>query len=242
MERLNLDRTLGDLVTENPARANVLEALDLDFCCGGDQPLAAACLAAGLDPATVARLLERMPAASPGETPGPDLQRLSLTELADHIEQTHHVFMKRALPRLAQLAAKVSAAHGAGHPELPAMQDVLADLTAEIELHLDKEERILFPAIRALESTRGAAEFHCGMIQVMELEHDQAGAALERLRSLSRGYALPADACETYRAYFQELQALERDLHRHIHKENSVLFPRTLELSSFLLAGGPGRY
>jgi regulator of cell morphogenesis and NO signaling len=196
---------------------------------------------AGLDPATVARLLERAPAASPGETPEPDLQRLSLTELADHIEQTHHVFMKRALPRLAQLAAKVSAAHGAGHPELLAMQDVLANLTAEIELHLDKEEKILFPAIRSLESTRGAAEFH-SMIQVMEHEHDQAGAALERLRSLSQGYALPADACETYRAYFQELEALEHDLHRHIHKENSVLFPRTLELSRFLLAGGLGRY
>jgi regulator of cell morphogenesis and NO signaling len=234
MERLNPDRTLGDLVTENPARAAVFEALGLDFCCGGDQPLAAACLAAGLDPATVARLLERPPTAGPEASPEPDLQRLSLTELADHIEQTHHVFMRRALPRLAQLAAKVSAAHGAGHPELPTMQDVLANLTAEIELHLDKEEQILFPAIRSLESTRGAAEFHCGHlsnpIRVMEHEHDQAGAALERLRSLSQGYVLPADACETYRAFFQELEALERDLHRHIHKENSVLFPRTLEL------------
>jgi regulator of cell morphogenesis and NO signaling len=236
MTTISLDRTLGELVAELPTRAGVLEALGLDFCCGGAQPLEVACREAGLDPATVARLLDRPPiAAAGGDTAEPDVRAMSLTELVDHIESTHHVFMKEALPRLAGLAAKVSAAHGPNHPEVRGMQEVLAALTGEIEMHLGKEEQMLFPAIRSLDETRGAAAFHCGHlsnpVRVMEFEHDQAGEALARLRELSGGYALPADACGTFQAYYAGLQELERDLHRHIHKENNVLFPRALELA-----------
>ncbi|MDD5719912.1 MAG: iron-sulfur cluster repair di-iron protein [Candidatus Krumholzibacteria bacterium] len=236
MADLNPDRTLGDLVAENPALAGAFEALGLDFCCGGAQPLAAACREAGLDVATVARLIEHLPAPTPGGPAAaePDLCAMSLTELVDHIEATHHAYMHEILPRLGKLAAQVSAAHGANHPGVRDMEEVLAGLNAEITQHLGKEEQVLFPAIRVLEQNNGNAAFHCGHlsnpIRVMEFEHDQAGAALKRLRSLSGGYTLPADACETFRAYYAGLQDLERDLHRHIHKENNVLFPRALVL------------
>jgi len=232
MDTVTIERTLGDLVADNPARADILESLGLDFCCGGSQRLDEACLAVGLDPATVARLLQRPPVIATTVSAEPDLRALTLTALVDHIEATHHAFMKRALPRLAQFAAKVSEVHGDLHPYLREMKETLADLTAEIELHLGKEEAVLFPAIRTLEANEGAPAFHCGHlsnpIRVMEQEHDQAGAALARLRELSGGYALPEGACETFAAYYEALQALERDLHRHIHKENNVLFPRTL--------------
>ncbi len=235
MNPLALDRTLGDLVAENPARAAVLEALGLDFCCGGGRALADACREAGLDPATVARMLARPPIAAAAAAAEPDVRRLTLTDLVDHLEQTHHAYLREALPRLAALAAKVHDVHGAKHPQLVEMRDVLRGLIAEIEMHLGKEEEVLFPAIRMLERTRGAAEFHCGHlsnpIRVMEHEHEQAGAALARLRDLSSGYASPADACATFRAYYEELEQLERDLHRHIHKENNVLFPRALALA-----------
>lgn len=235
MDTMTIERTLGDLVAENPARADILESLGLDFCCGGSQRLDEACLAAGLDPATVARLLQKPPAMVTTVGEEPDVRTLSLTALVDHIEATHHAFMKRALPRLAQLATKVSEVHGEHHPHLREMKETLAELTAEIELHLGKEEAVLFPAIRTLEANQGAPEFHCGHlanpITVMEHEHDQAGAALARLRELSDGYTLPEGACETFAAYYEALQALERDLHRHIHKENNVLFPRTLAVA-----------
>jgi regulator of cell morphogenesis and NO signaling len=64
----------------------------------------------------------------------------------------------------------------------------------------------------------------------MEHEHDGAGSALERLRELTDGYIPPSWACNTYRALLDALAHLERDMHRHIHKENSVLFPRALAM------------
>lgn len=234
MNSTKLDRTLGELVAELPARGAVLESLGLDFCCGGAQTLEVACRNAGLDATTVARLLANPPIVAAGTAGAePDVRRMSLTELVDHIEQAHHVFMRTALPRLADQAAKVSSAHGESYPEVCSMQNVLAGLSAELEMHLAKEEQVLFPAIRSLEQTGGSASFHCGdlsaPIRVMFMEHDQAGEALARLRQLSSGYALPADACATFEAYYAGLQELERDLHRHIHKENNVLFPRVLE-------------
>ena len=235
---LDLDRTLGDLVAENPARADILESLGLDFCCGGASSLRAACVAAGLDAATVARLLAGLPAAHGTRGPEPDVLTMTLTELVDHLVSTHHAYMRHALPRLAGLADKVTAAHGATHDHLQSMRDVLAGLTAEIERHLDKEEQVLFPAVRALEAAQGAASVPgdrlLNPIRVMRHEHDQAGDALAQLRSLSGGYLAPADGCQTLDAYYAGLQDLERDLHRHIHKENNVLFPRALALAGIV--------
>ena len=232
---VDLNRTLGDLVAERPGRAEILESLNLDFCCGGGRSLLDACREAGLDAATVARLLANPPVGRSREQAEPDVQAMSLTDLADHIEATHHAFMRHVLPRLAQMATKVVSAHGERHAYLADMRGTLGGLTAEIEMHMDKEEQVLFPAIRALEQSQGAASFHCGHlsnpIRVMEHEHEQAGAALARLRASSGDYRVPDDACETFRAYYAALQDLERDLHRHIHKENNVLFPRALALA-----------
>lgn len=239
MDKVNSDRTLGDLVAENADRALLMESLGLDFCCGGGRTLAQACQAAGLDAPTVARLLANPPRRQDAGAAGaaePDLRGMTLTALVNHIEQTHHVYLREQLPRLRRIAAKVREVHGAGHGELVEIEQVFNALAGELELHLGKEEQILFPAVRTLELTHGSVGFHCGSlanpIHVMEMEHDAAGEALARLRELSDGYAVPADACETYRAYYEGLAALERDLHRHIHKENNVLFPRAVALEA----------
>ncbi len=227
----DIHETLGGLVAGNPARAAVLESLGLDFCCGGARTLAAACAEAGLDAATVARLLAAPPVAGAAAAAEPDLKAMPLTGLVDHIEATHHAWLRRELPSLQAQAAKVRAAHGPRHPELAEAAEVLAALAEELDAHLAKEEQILFPAIRALEGG-GPGLPTCGGLQnpirVMEMEHDEAGEALRRLRELTGGHQPPPDACATLRGWCAGLAALERDLHRHIHKENNVLFPRVL--------------
>jgi regulator of cell morphogenesis and NO signaling len=70
-----------------------------------------------------------------------------------------------------------------------------------------------------------------GPIACMIHEHDDAGQALGRLHELTGGYQPPADACNTYRALFAGLADLEDDLHRHIHLENSVLFPAAQKMA-----------
>ena len=90
--------------------------------------------------------------------------------------------------------------------------------------HMAKEEQILFPMIR-----RGEGASADGPVTMMLHEHDDAGAALKRLRELTNNYEVPAEACNTWRALWHGLAALEDDMHRHIHLENNILFPTALQ-------------
>lgn len=223
---IDLTRSLGDLVTEDPRRARVLEALNLDYCCHGDRSLADAAAELGLDAAGVADQLDL-----PDRWPAPEWQSLGMADLADHVEEVHHGYLWGELQGLGQLVAKVHSVHGDRHPELAQVFRDYVELANELALHLQKEERILFPAIRALDG-RADAGVGCGVlgpIRQMMLEHDHAGELLASMRATTGGYAMPADGCESYRQMLARLEEMERDLHEHIHKENNVLFPRALE-------------
>jgi regulator of cell morphogenesis and NO signaling len=165
---------------------------------------------------------------------------MTLTQLADHIEATHHSYLRSALPRISQLAAKVAQAHGSRHPEVIEVQAVFDALREELEAHLQKEEAILFPMCRELDTASTLPQFHCGTVRnpvhVMESEHDNAGRALSELRRLTGDYTLPEDGCNTYRALLDALTEMEGDLHQHIHKENNILFPRAVAMEQRLAA------
>jgi len=221
-----LDRPLGDVVTTLPGSARVLESFGLDYCCGGKRPLGAACAAAGVDPDVV---LHQLTAIAPQQMP--DWASMDPAELVDHLESTHHVYLHAELPRLDALAEKVAAVHGANHPEL---MDVLADvreLRDDLEPHLMKEERVLFPAIREqvrAASTGAPAPRLDAPISVMMTEHDRAGELLAQLRAHTAGFDVPFDGCASYSALYEGLEQLEADTHQHVHKENNVLFPAVL--------------
>ncbi len=224
------DRTLADLVTADPGAARVLERFGLDYCCGGGRPLEDACAAAGVDPASVLDVL----AATP-DGPTPDWATMAPEVLVDHLEATHHAYLHTELPRLTELADKVAGVHGDRHPELHQVRVTYAELRADLEPHLMKEERILFPLIRELVASAGTAEPHCGSlemgpIRVMMMEHDRAGELLAALRERTAGYEVPDDGCASYRALYEGLAEMEADTHLHVHKENNVLFPAVIAL------------
>lgn len=230
--------TVGQIVADHPALARVFERLGIDYCCGGKKTLREAAAARGLDPNTLVATLTA--AASDGDAPASDPASMSLTALADHIEQTHHAYLRRELPRLETLAQKVAAVHGQGHAELLELRQVLAAFIAEIASHMAKEEQILFPIIRRIEAAEGPVVNHCGTIanpiRVMEMEHASAGDALGQMRQLTTGFTPPADACNSWRVLLDGLRQLEADMHQHVHKENNILFPRALEAESALAA------
>ena len=227
--------TLGELVAERPERSKVFERLGLDYCCGGKRSLEDACREKGLDRASVMAELE---ACEKNEGVEPSWQTASIAELCGHIEQTHHAYLKAELPALQALVSKVLGAHGQNHPELYRVAELVGRLREELESHLLKEEQILFPMCRELERAQALPEFHCGSvgnpIRVMEYEHDQAGDAVHQIRRLTAGYAVPTGACNSYRAMLARLEALELDLHQHVHKENNILFPRVQKLEADL--------
>ncbi len=221
---IDATRSLGELVNEAPDRARVLERLGLDYCCGGARSLADACAAAGL------HLDEVLPALEvDGADAVDDWTALDPAALVDHLEAVHHRYLWDELPRLCALADKVADVHGARHPELNTVRGLVADLRADLEPHLVKEERVLFPMVRGLASADGPVEQHCGSVRnpisVMLAEHDRAGALLAALRTATGGHRVPPDGCASYEALYQGLAALEADTHLHIHKENNLLFP-----------------
>jgi regulator of cell morphogenesis and NO signaling len=240
---MNIDtQTVRAIALEQPSSIRVFESFGIDYCCGGRKPLGEACAASSLDVDAVIAALE---AAAQGPAPSTqDWSLESMESLVGHIVATHHAFVKRELPRLAELAQKVVNRHGAVRAELPQLQSLLTTLAAELTQHLAKEEEILFPYIVQLEHAGAEGKARpdacfgtvASPITMMMLEHDAAGSLLAEIRLLSDNFTTPEGACPTFRAYYDGLKEFELDLHQHIHLENNLLFPRAIE------AEGPERY
>jgi regulator of cell morphogenesis and NO signaling len=222
---------IGDIVAARPALARVFERLDLDYCCGGQQTLAAACGRKGLDAQTVAVMLEAAASTVAAEPAEVNAAGMTLTQLADHIEQTHHTYLKVELPRLVEMAERVARKHAWRDARLPEVYETVVAVAGEMISHMRKEEEVLFPMVRQVDAG-AAGSFHGGSIAhpigQMEAEHESAGRAAARLRELTDGFVPDAAACNTHRALLAGLAEFASDLHRHVHKENSILFPRAL--------------
>lgn len=227
--------TIRDIVADDYRAAAVFQKHGLDFCCGGNRAVADACREKGIDAAVVTAELE---AALAPANDQPRAAAWDLDVLADHIVASHHGYVRAAIETIGAHTRKVSEVHGERHPEVVEVALRFAAIAAEMTAHMAKEERVLFPYIKALAAARREggpaprAPFGsiANPIRMMEAEHQSAGDTMAAIRRLSGGYAPPADACATYRVTYKELEAFEADLHRHVHLENNILFPRALDL------------
>ena len=219
---IQADTPVGQIATEYPMATKVFARHGMDFCCGGGKPIQNVCDSKGLD---VAAVLDEIREAV--ADPDSDLERWDdapLDALITHILTTYHEPLKEELQRLEFMATKVNTVHGSKMPEvLPELLSTVLALKAELEAHMAKEEQILFPLI-----LQGRGTMAGGPIAVMESEHQSAGDALGRLRQLTGDFEVPHGACNTWRALWHGLAALETETHQHIHLENNILFPRAL--------------
>jgi regulator of cell morphogenesis and NO signaling len=233
--------TVGELVAKDYRRAQVFKKWGIDYCCGGKKTLAEVCSKKGIDQQKLEQELNALPDTTSGR--GLNYDSWELDFLADFIENTHHSFVRQALPAIYEYTTKIARVHGGSHPELLEVATIFACIAAELEDHMRKEEKILFPYIRTLSRAKHGKEELQGSpfgsvenpIRMMEMEHESAGVGLEKIRAITGDYNLPADACTTYRLAFQALQEFEADLHQHIHLENNILFPKAKELEEQLL-------
>ena len=232
---LSTNKTVRELALEVPAATRVFEKLGIDYCCGGKHSLADACTIAGVKFEDVE--LELI-AASNTDREEPTFHTATLEELINHVVGKHHSFTRLEIARLNALLEKVCAAHGENHPELLQINVLFRELGADLETHMTKEERVLFPYVIRMEA---AAKQHVPLfrppfgtvanpIRMMMLEHDRAGELLKEIRALSSDYVPPADGCMSYQTLYASLEELEKDLHQHIHLENNILFPRAVEM------------
>lgn len=248
---LDTTKTVGAFAVENPEAVGVFEKFRIDYCCGGSLSLEEACRNAGAEISQVSEMLENAKSDLPtaADAAEIDFQVMSLAALADYIVRTHHTFTRAETERIADLLEKTCAAHGANHGELFEIRQIIRALRLEIENHLLKEERMLFPYIALMESSLNfgqpvpPASFGStrNPVKVMVSEHDAAGEHLREIRNLSNHFAVPADACVTYKMLYDALEGFETDLHRHIHLENNILFPKAIEMESAGVPADPNR-
>jgi regulator of cell morphogenesis and NO signaling len=232
------EKTVRELVQEFPGATRVFEKFGIDYCCGGKRPLEEACRAAHLP---VDEVLDSLEAAAQTAQVAPDARDWQTEPLADlvaHINNTHHKYTREEIARIGPLFAKVCSVHGKSHAELEQMRMIFHGLSQELTMHMMKEEKMLFPYIVRMEEAVIQKEPILpppfGSVQnpvsMMEHEHDDAGEALRALRQMTGGYTIPADACISYQTLYQALTEFEADLHRHIHLENNILFPRAIAM------------
>jgi regulator of cell morphogenesis and NO signaling len=230
-------RTVADVVADDYRRGAVFKKFGIDFCCGGGKTVEAACAAGGVSYTQLGQAL--LAADQPRGTSLPsDPRGWDLGFLADYIVNVHHTYVRENLPILLQFTGKVARVHGGHRPELVEIARLVEELAGEMDQHMMKEEKVLFPHVRKLaEARRDGAPTERPVfgtvknpIRAMEHEHDRAGDLMRRIRVLTDDFVPPMDACNTYRASFAKLEEFEEDLHRHVHLENNILFPATVKL------------
>jgi regulator of cell morphogenesis and NO signaling len=232
---LATNKTVRELALEVPAATRVFEKMGIDYCCGGKRSLADACAVAGVK---IEDVQLELTTASHAHWEEPNFHTATLEELINHVVGKHHSFTRLEIGRLNALLEKVCTAHGENHPELFRINVLFRELGADLDTHMTKEERVLFPYVIRMEAAtqqlvplfRPPFGTVANPVSMMMLEHDRAGELLKEIRALSSDYVPPADGCISYQTLYTALEALEKDLHQHIHLENNILFPRAVEM------------
>lgn len=232
MQEPIVNTTIGDIVTADYRTASVFERNGIDFCCGGKRTLASICAEQGLDCEVIVKELDAVQQEPLGRSP--NYASWTLSFLADYIVNTHHVYLKENDEQTVAYARKVAAVHGANHPEVIQIADIFEKIAADMAAHLQEEEDLLFPALKRAETAKVAGatvadqdrETIRRSLARLHREHDEIGDATHEIRHLAKGYNVPDDACTTFKMTYQRLKEFEDDLHKHVHLENNILFPK----------------
>lgn len=233
------EKTVREIAVERPQSIRVFERFGIDYCCGGAKPLEEVCANARVRVDDVLAAIEAMELKA-GADDMHDWSASSLENLIQHIETTHHEYVRREVPRLLAILEKVEQVHGANHPEVGEARGYFQELAQELSAHMMKEEEVLFPYVirmeRAVHEGKAAPMAFFGSVRnpigSMVHEHETAGGLLAEIRRTCKDFKVPDDVCTTYRAMYQGLQEFEQDLHRHVHLENNILFPRVQKMEA----------
>ena len=238
---ITTNTNVGQLVAANYKTADVFKKYGVDFCCGGNISITQAAEKFGAPVTALLQDLEKVSTREDMESVL--LQKLPLDALIDHIVEQHHAFVRENVESIPPYLAKLADVHGGNHPELIEVEKLFTQAAAALTRHIEEEEQILFPYIKELvkAKAKGEAPVRKGFgtianpIASMHDDHDAEGERFRSISALTKGYTLPEDGCNTYRAGLAKLEAFENDLHRHIHLENNILFPKALDLEKKLV-------
>jgi len=232
------ENTIGEVVASNFHTAQVFTKYGIDFCCKGGISIAEVCANKGISVEILLRDLE----SSKKSDITPNYQAMDAKSLIEHIVSIHHRYVLDTIPILNTYLEKIAKVHGKNHPELLDIRMLFEQCNDSLQLHIQKEERFLFPYIVTMQKLKESGKYLTpphfvnieNPIKMMEMEHEAEGTRMGLISKISNNYTLPADACQTYQTVFLMLKEFEQDLHIHIHIENNILFPMAKEMFELL--------
>ena len=227
--------TIGEIAVKDLRKVEIFKKYGIDFCCGGKKTIAEVCAEKNIDATKVQTELRQIDTEN--KASNISYNDWSIDFLADYIVNTHHSYVRKYLPELKTYALKVAQVHGNQHPELLPIQKLVEEISEELTEHLEQEEKVLFTYIKKIvEARKGSLPLVklgkdlAGLIEELEKDHDLVGRCFDQIRDLSNEYAIPSDACASYKLLYKMIREFEDDLHLHIHLENNILFPKALEM------------
>lgn len=236
--------TLGQIASNYQDASDIFIKYGIDYCCGGKRNFTEACRSHGLDPDTVGK--EIIEHESPSRKLDDKLDNFSIPQIISHILEYHHAYVRSKREKLTLLAKKVAAVHSERHPELVGVAQLTENLFDELEVHMRKEEEVLFPAILALvshqEDGTPIPQTRFGSIAnpigAMERDHMQTGGELFDLKGMTDDFRVPEEGCISFKELYDGLRDMQANTFEHVHLENNVLFPRALALEQTIRLQG----
>jgi len=235
----NDKETIGQIAVKDLRKAEVFKKYGIDFCCGGKKTIREVCREKGIDATKVEHELQQV--NNENKTDDNAYNEWELDFLADYIVNKHHRYLRKYLPELRGYALKVAQVHGDRHPELLEIQKLVETINEELSEHMVDEEKILFTYVKRIVHAKNnhlpldkEGRNLASLIEELESEHDHVGRCFDKIRTLSNDYAIPEDACASYKLLFKMIHEFEDDLHIHIHLENNILFPKAVEMEKGL--------
>ncbi len=230
------NKTIGEIVAEDYRTAKIFESYQIDFCCNGNKKFHEVLHRKKLNTEQIIKELTSV--TDENKNDSADFKSWSLDLLADYIEKKHHRYIEERTSEIKQYLEKLCQVHGSNHPELFEISEQFNQSAGQLAMHMKKEELILFPYIKLMVAAKqknekvnppqfGTVE---NSIKAMMSEHDVEGDRFKNISELSNNYKTPDDGCNTYKVTFSLLKEFEEDLHLHIHLENNILFPKSIDL------------
>lgn len=232
---LTQEKTIGDFVAENFRTAEVFKKYHIDFCCKGGRTVEEACDNKKVSPEQIYQELEEVANRKSEDI---DFNAWPLDLLADYVEKTHHKYVEEKSAMLIPYLNKLCKVHGERHPELFEINELFIGSAQDLAAHMKKEELILFPFIKQMIEAKKNGEPlpapRFGTVEnpvaMMKHEHEAEGDRFVKIAELTNNYQFPDDACGTYQVTYRMLEDFQNDLHKHIHLENNILFPKAIAL------------
>jgi regulator of cell morphogenesis and NO signaling len=236
------NKTVSEIVRNDYRTADVFKTFGINYCCGGQVSVEEACTARNInfEDLTVALDSATRTISLPN-----NLQYTSwkLEFLVDYIINVHHAYLYAALPDVQASLGAFAASHRKQHPELTEVVNLFDELATALLQHNRHEEEIIFPYIKQIDSTHRRKETYGSLfvrtlrkpLSSIENEHSKITRLLTELRSLTRNYSYPGNACTNHRVVYNKLKEFDEDLVQHKHLENNILFTRAIALERELL-------